>query len=1387
LGLLLDISRKNLDRVLYFAQYIVTYVDMDARQKALKRLEEESSVTVAELGEQLNNKIAEVKKQRDSRLKELDAQIAAVENEYDEKVASLFEPVISEGQDRERELNEKFGKTIRKAIVFEVEGITKTIVEPGQTVTANHVADVQDLVRERMESLERGLKNERSERIEKFGEEKASLKAEAEEEMEALRNQLVDEKGITSSENALKKEELEELEPFTFMSESRYRELKQKWGNVFKADMGAEAFYDILRRMDLDALSEQLWTEARTTKSKQKRKKATSRLKVVEAFRRSTNRPEWMIMTVLPVIPPDLRPMVQLDGGRFATSDLNDLYRRVINRNNRLKRLLELGAPDVIVRNEKRMLQEAVDSLIDNSQRGRLLSRRGRRELRSLSDMLKGKKGRFRRNLLGKRVDYSGRSVIVVGPHLKLYQCGLPKTMALELYRPFVIAGLEQRKYTSNIKGAKKFIERNRPEVWEVLEEVIKDRPVLLNRAPTLHRLGIQAFEPVLVEGSAIQLHPLVTTAFNADFDGDQMAVHVPLSEKAVYEARELMLASKNLLKPASGEPVISPAKDMVLGVYYLTMEPPTPQNGVLRIFGTINEVLLAYQLEQVKVHTRIKLRVKTWFDDNHDRLPEAETRLIDTTVGRAIFNDILSEKSQFINMPLEKGGVRDLISEIYDTEGLEETTRIADSVKDIGFRYATQSGSTLSVSDITVPPEKKQYIEEALEEVVNIEKAYKRGKLTDAEQNTRIIDVWQSTTNKVGQAVRHHLDKAGNLSTMAQSGATKGGFSPISQMAGMRGLVADPSGRIIPMPIRSNFREGLSALEYFISTHGTRKGLADTALRTAEAGYLTRRLVDVAQDIIINNEECGTEEGIWVHQADDIAGQPYGDRLIGRLLAKRLVHPETGEIIAERNELITKDIIQALMQAGIQDVYVRSPLTCELVHGICARCYGTDLGRGEMVMLGSAVGIVAAQSIGEPGTQLTLRTFHTGGVAAGSDITTGLPRVEELFEARRAPKDEAVVSEIEGVVSILQSEKNPDQRTAHVENSVMVSDTYEIPDDYEIKVSDEDELKANAVIASHDETNISVSNAGRVRIEGRRVIVSYEDKQSQDYEIPSTARVIAKDGQTVEAGQPLTEGSMNPHTILKIKGRDATELYLLKEIQQVYRTQGQNINDKHFEVIIRKMLAKVQITAPGDTAYLPGDLVDRLEIRKENEELRLKGQRPARFTEILLGVSKASLNTDSFLSASSFQHTIKVLAEAAVSSKVDPLYGLKENVIIGKLIPAGTGFVEGRFDQAMDEVTPGKPDIEVQQLNIFPETEEDDFIEEEDEHLYDDVDLEGLDELEASLSSEDDEELDEEEEEEDLLDDLPLDDEEFSDEDEDDFEIDLDDDEDLFEDDDDE
>ena len=1297
LGLLLDISRRNLDRVLYFAQYIVTFVDDDARQKALRRLEDEIHDSELEQANRINAQILDVKKSRDKTIADLQAQLKEIDARSDEQITSRLEPVIQEGQSLERLLTDQMGQPAKKKLFFESAKVL--IAEKGDTITTQLISTVQKTVKERLDEIEEELKSNLKRDREALKMSIEKVKAEADITMDDLRNQLDDQASESKDHSGQLRDELQELRPFTFLTESRYRELKSRWGQVFRADMGAEAFYDILRRLDLDKLAEDLWTEVRTTKSKQKRKKATTRLKVVEDFRRSGNRPEWMILTVLPVIPPDLRPMVPLDGGRFATSDMNDLYRRVINRNNRLKRLLELGAPDVIVRNEKRMLQEAVDSLIDNSQRGKALSRRGRRELKSLSDMLKGKKGRFRRNLLGKRVDYSGRSVIVVGPKLKLYQCGLPKSMALELFRPFVVSRLVSKSFAANVKSARRLIERNRPEVYEVLEEVIKERPVLLNRAPTLHRLGIQAFEPILIEGSAIQLHPLVTTAFNADFDGDQMAVHVPLSEKAVKEARDLMLSSRNLLKPADGEPIISPAKDMVLGIYYLTVANDRPHKGDGRIFADMDEVELAYGLDQVEIHSNIKVRLLTNFDEKNQRLPKAETRMIDTTVGRVLLNRILPVEVQYMNNVLEKTGVKDLIAEVYDLCGEDTTTQVADAIKDIGFEYAMKSGTTIAVADITIPQEKYEIIDKSQKEVDKINRDYRRGLLKEEERDKLVIEVWKDTTDEVGKAVRAAMDPNGNLSTMATSGATKGGFGPISQLAGMRGLMADPAGRIIRLPIQSNFREGLTALEYFISTHGARKGLADTALRTADAGYLTRRLVDIAQDIIINEEDCGTEAGIWIRKEDDIAGQKLKERLYGRSLAARVVNPNTGEVIAERNDILDHDLIRKVLGAGIENVFVRSPLNCELIHGICARCYGMDLGRGNLVALGSAVGTVAAQSIGEPGTQLTLRTFHLGGVATGGDITTGLPRVEELFEARRMPKGEAVISAISGIAHVLLTDRSGEQKMVRVEHSELVSDEYEIPETWTILAKDGTGITTGEVIATEGEptdnktaeiqapeaASINAQHDGRVRIEGRKVIISYELKESEDYEIPSTSRLIVRDGDEVEAGQPLTEGSINPHTILKIKGREAAQVYLLTEIQKVYRAQGQNINDKHFEVIIRKMIGKVQIIRPGDSEYLPMNIVDRLEIKKVNEDLVSHGKQPARFVEILLGVTKASLSTESFLSAASFQHTIKVLAGAAIASREDPLFGLKENVIIGKLIPAGTGFVYGRFTPATE------------------------------------------------------------------------------------------------------
>ncbi len=1289
LGRLLDMSRRDLDRVLYFAQYIVTHVDEDGRTKALENLETKYTSDEGEIGEDITEAIKTIEEQRELELVELEEKQTEVKNNFDEQIAADLEPVIKHGQQLENSLRDSEGEEAKSEIVFPETEIV--IVNKGEEVAKSHIADIQDVVKKRLSEIEENLQEARDNELEHIKLDIARVRAETSQQITNLREKLDDAKDSAQAEYKKLRDELTNLQPLTFLGEAEYRELRSRWGQIFQAEMGAEAFYDILKRLDLDVLSEELWNEIRTTGSKQKRKKATKRLKVVDAFRHTENQPEWMILTVLPVIPPDLRPMVQLDGGRFATSDLNDLYRRVINRNNRLKRLLELGAPDVIVRNEKRMLQEAVDSLIDNSQRGKALSRRGRRELKSLSDMLKGKKGRFRRNLLGKRVDYSGRSVIVSGPKLEMSQCGLPKKMALELYRPFVIAILVKRGYASNVKGAKRLIERNRPEVWEALDEAITSRPVLLNRAPTLHRLGIQAFEPQLIEGSAIQLHPLVCPAFNADFDGDQMAVHVPLSHKAVKEARDLMLSTKNLLKPANGEPIIAPSKDMVMGVYYLTRMDERSYPGDGRVFSSIEEVETAYSLDQIKVPTKIRLLVNTWYDEEGERLEEPEERIVDTTVGRAILNHSLPPEVQYVNRALVKGDVKDLISEIYEYCDNETTTRAADMIKDLGFMYATKSGYSIAVADLMIPPEKEKIVQEALEKVRSVERSFRRGLLTGQEQDERVIDIWQKTTSDVGDAVRSNMDPHGNMAVMAVSGATKGGFGPVSQLAGMRGLMADPSGQIIPLPIRSSFREGLSALEYFISSHGARKGLADTALRTADAGYLTRRLVDVSQDAIVNTEDCGTEDSIILDRDEDVAGQKLQDRVFSRVLAEHVVDPETGEILFEKGALVSRDIARRIQKSDVQSVRVYSPLTCKLEHGLCTKCYGLDLGRGEPVSLGSAVGIVAAQSIGEPGTQLTLRTFHTGGVAAASDITTGLPRVEELFEARKAPKGEAVLTEIAGVVSVEKSDKYSDMRVVRVTHSEMASDNYEIPKGYRRRVKEEDVVEEGDILASKSEDDqVIAERGGRIRFEDRDVIVSYEVSDERYYEIPSNARLAVEDGERVEPAQPLTEGSLNTHDILRISGRKACQHYILSEVQKVYRSQGQNIHDKHFEIVIAKMMSKVNVLDSGDADVLPRELENRIGVIQRNEELLTDGKQPIKYNEILLGITKAALNTESFLSAASFQHTIKILTQAAVDRAEDPLYGLKENVIIGKLIPAGTGFVRGPFSpEYVEEAEP--------------------------------------------------------------------------------------------------
>ena len=1264
LGILLDISKRNMDRVLYFAQHMITHVDEEARQKALRRMDAEAKGRQEQLETVAQESITALERQLGQEEARIREKVEKVRAQTDEELAAVTEPVIKEAKRLQGRVEDRHGKTIRAPIAFKPTGAI--VANKGDTLGREHLTLLNQVVQDHLSQLETELRAKQEEMIAPLQSDSGRWRDATSEEIEKVRIQLDGDIAVVLAEFDADREELLGLREMQFLTESRLRELKSKWGQVFKAAMGAEAFHEVARNIDLVKLAEELWHQVRHDRSKQRRTKASKRLRVVEALRSSGNRPEWMILTVQPVIPPDLRPMVQLDGGRFATSDLNDLYRRVINRNNRLKRLLELGAPDVIVRNEKRMLQEAVDSLIDNSQRGKALSRRGRRELKSLSDMLKGKKGRFRRNLLGKRVDYSGRSVIVVGPKLKLHQCGLPKTMALELYSPFVISKLVEYNHASNVKAAKRIIERERPEVWEVLEEVIKDRPVLLNRAPTLHRLGVQAFEPVLVEGKAIHIHPLVCSAFNADFDGDQMAVHVPLSRKAVEEARKLMLATNNVLKPSDGQPIIGPTKDMCLGVYYLTMDDPGRAEDKRKLFVDADEVELAYALGHVDLHTPIAVA------QLYDHKP-APSEPVLTTVGRCIFNRILPDELRFIDQPMGKDALQDLIGVCYRRLGGSATTELVDRIKDVGFEYATRSGITIAISDLTVPPEKATIIEETEKILDEVDRQYRRGLLTEDEQYTRTIEMWSRAREQVSKAVSDSLAPTSSVAIMASSGASKGGFGPIAQLAGMRGLMADPSGRIISHPIRSNLREGLSSMEYFISTHGSRKGLADTALRTADAGYLTRRLVDVAQDIIVNAHDCGTAAGVWVRAADDVGGQSMGERLIGRMAAAAVVHPQTGEVIAARNEGIDEGIAAIIEETEIELVMVRSPRTCQLRHGICALCYGRDLGRGELTSIGAAVGIVAAQSIGEPGTQLTLRTFHTGGVASGVDITVGLPRVEELFEARKMPKGEAPIAEIGGVVHIARAKG---QRLITVVDSEIEELEYEIKRGWKILVETEDVVKPGTPLASwRDEKEIVAEKGGRVLREGVKITVMHEEREEREHEIPSTGRLLVEEGQRIGPGTQLIEGVLNPHEILRVLGREATESYIVTQVQKAYRSQGVHTNDKHFEIILRKMLGKVQISEGGDTELLPDELVDRLMMEDVNHDVIEAGGQPARGFPVLLGITKAALSTESFLSSASFQHTIRVLADAAIGGKEDRLLGLKENVIIGKLIPAGTGY----------------------------------------------------------------------------------------------------------------
>jgi len=1008
------------------------------------------------------------------------------------------------------------------------------------------------------------------------------------------------------------------------LSEKEYREAVDKYGeDSFIAGMGAESIQQLLGEIDLEGQARELKEELKTSTG-QKKIRIIRRLEVVESFRKSVNEPKWMIINVIPVIPPDLRPMVQLDGGRFATSDLNDLYRRVINRNNRLKKLLDLGAPEIIVRNEKRMLQEAVDALIDNGRRGRPVTGPGNRPLKSLSDMLKGKQGRFRQNLLGKRVDYSGRSVIVVGPELKMYQCGLPKEMALELFKPFVMKKLVEEGIAHNIKSAKRMVERVNNQVWDVLEEVITDHPVLLNRAPTLHRLGIQAFQPVLVEGRAIKLHPLVCTAYNADFDGDQMAVHLPLSVEAQAEARFLMLAATNIMKPSDGKPVCVPTQDMVLGSYYLTMTKDGVK-GEGKVFASKEEAIMAYRLHEIDIHAAIKVRMY------REVYGEVRHGIINTTVGKIIFNESIpqdlglvdrSNPEEEFNLEVDflvsKKTLGKIIDKCYEVHGPTETSIMLDKIKAVGYHYSTIGAVTVAVSDMTVPEQKYNLLKDADETVSKIEKMYKRGFISEDERYERVIEKWTKTTEDIADALMDSMDKFNPIFMMADSGA-RGSKSQIKQLAGMRGLMASPTGKIIELPIRASFREGLGVLEYFISTHGARKGNADTALKTADSGYLTRRLVDVSQEVIVREEDCGTTEGLYVSEIKE-GNEPIeglAERLYGRYTAEPVINPETGEVILEADQYIGKSMSEKIPALGINKVKIRSVFTCKSKVGVCAKCYGMNMATAQKINIGEAVGIIAAQSIGEPGTQLTMRTFHTGGVV-GADITQGLPRVEELFEARK-PKGLAIVSEISGTVRIEETKKK------------------------------------------------------------RTVYVVGDDGEERSYEIPFGSRLKVSNDDVIEAGDGITEGSINPHDIAAIKGISGARDYLLSEVQKVYRLQGVDINDKHLEVVVRQMTRKVKVLDSGDTDLLPGTMIDMFDFEAENERIRAFGGEEAKGEQTLLGITKAALATDSFLSAASFQETTRVLTDAAIKGKIDPLVGLKENVIIGKLIPAGTGLMKYR------------------------------------------------------------------------------------------------------------
>ncbi len=1299
LGLLLEISPRNLERVLYFAQYLITEVDDAAREFEIENLQKE-------LTRAIDDRLAEITPERERLELELEAAHEELTASTEERIASLEaeraatrEAIESEAARNVEAANKIIGEFTERDFVFQGDVIVATGAKMTKTArnkleregrkkltafdkeTKKLIATERTVAESAMEAAKANVYDE----LHPLQERAAEIRRETEEQFQER---------LSDLENIVDPVRNDRVE---LLTETRYRELSDMFGHVFKAAMGAEAILSVLERLDLDALRAKLKGELATA-SGQRRKKATKRLQVVEDLIDSGNKPEWMVFQVLPVLPPELRPMVQLDGGRFATSDLNDLYRRVINRNNRLKRLLDLGAPEIIIRNEKRMLQEAVDSLVDNGRRGRAVSGSGNHKLKSLSDMLKGKQGRFRQNLLGKRVDYSGRSVIVVGPELKLHQCGLPKKMALELFKPFVMHSLVAKGLAHNIKSAKRIVERARPEVWDILDEVIQDRPVLLNRAPTLHRLGIQAFQPVLIEGSAVQLHPLVCAAFNADFDGDQMAVHVPLSREAVAEARQILLSTKNLLSPASGDPTVTPTLDMVLGSYYMTEVSESARGAFVEsngapargVYASFDEAKLAFDLGALDLRAPIKVRTDRPAAGSIDSeeaagaAPLDAPRLLETTAGRIIFNEVLPEVLPFQNYTMDRPALRRLVALVYRELGSEATAEVVDRIKEVGFRFATQSGVTIAIHEIVVPHHKKELIAEADQLVADLEDQYQMGLITEDERYQGAVEVWSETTRRIENDIAESLSEYGSLNYMASSG-TKGNITQIRQMAGMRGLMADPHGQIIPEPIRASFREGLTVLEYFISTHGARKGLADTALRTADSGYLTRRLIDVSQDVIIGDRDCETTAGLWIEQRDERETmEDFRDRIVGRYAAAPVADDATGEIIVDRNEELDETVADRLEALEVARVYVRTPMSCEAERGICQLCYGRDLARGELVLPRTAVGIIAAQSIGEPGTQLTMRTFHTGGVAGTTDITSGLPRVEELFEAR-VPKGEAIISEIDGVVEVLE---DGNQRLVRVSNVDTVSEEYEIPVGARPQVADGDHVMAGSVLAAVPEdkkkedgdadavaelsTELVSRIPGIVRKKGRKkLLVTFEDREDREYAIPAAARLLVASGENIDAGAQITEGAKNPQHILSIQGRDAVRRYMVDEVQKVYRSQGVNINDKHIEVITRQMLRRVRVDHPGDTGLLPGDLIDRREFEEIVARVVAEGGEPATAQPVLLGVTKASLNTNSWLAAASFQETTRVLTNASVEGKVDKLIGLKENVIIGKLIPA--------------------------------------------------------------------------------------------------------------------